>query len=94
MLAPLQARHAGREVTPRDLDRFVRRPDDRDESAQFDNPKGNAVTPSPGPGLGRNFFTLRVNPVSRLELDANYNYCRMRLPIGVPGPTWVSRSLS
>ena len=46
------------------------------ESAQFDNPKGNAVTPSPGPGLGRNFFTLRVNPVSRLELDANYNYFR------------------
>ncbi len=46
------------------------------ESAQFDNPKGNTVTPSPGPGLGRNFFTLRVNPISRLELDANYNYFR------------------
>jgi AMIN domain len=46
------------------------------ESAQFDSPKGNSVTPSPGPGLGRNFFTLRVNPVSRLELDANYNYFR------------------
>ncbi|PYX69323.1 MAG: hypothetical protein DMG78_22360 [Acidobacteria bacterium] len=46
------------------------------ESAQFDNPKGNSVTPSPGPGLGRNFFTLRVNPISRLELDANYNYFR------------------
>jgi len=46
------------------------------ESAQFDSPKGNTVTPSPGPGLGRNFFTLRVNPVSRLELDANYNYFR------------------
>jgi hypothetical protein len=46
------------------------------ESAQFDSPKGNSVTPSPGPGLGRNFFTLRVNPLSRLELDANYNYFR------------------
>jgi hypothetical protein len=46
------------------------------ESAQFDSPKGNSVTPSPGPGLGRNFFTMRVNPVSRLELDANYNYFR------------------
>ena len=46
------------------------------ESAQFDNPRGNTVTPSPGPGLGRNFFTLRVNPASRLELDANYNYFR------------------
>jgi hypothetical protein len=46
------------------------------ESAQLDSPKGNSVTPSPGPGLGRNFFTMRVNPVSRLELDANYNYFR------------------
>ena len=32
------------------------------ESAQLDSPKGNSSTPSPGPGLGRNFFTLRVNP--------------------------------
>jgi len=46
------------------------------ESAQLDNPKGNSVTPSPGPGLGRNFFTFRVNPVQRVELDANYNYFR------------------
>jgi len=46
------------------------------ESAQFDSPKGNSIVASPGPGLGRNFFTLRVNPVSRLELDANYNYFR------------------
>lgn len=46
------------------------------ESAQLDDPKGNSVTPSPGPGLGRNFTTLRINPHSRLELDANYNYFR------------------
>jgi AMIN domain len=46
------------------------------ESAQFDNPKGTPATPAPGPGLGRNFFTLRVNPFTRLELDANYNYFR------------------
>ena len=46
------------------------------ESAQFDNPKGTPATPSPGPGLGRNFLTFRVNPVSRVELDANYNYFR------------------
>lgn len=46
------------------------------ESAQFDNPRGNTVTPSPGPGLGRNFTTLRVNPLSRVELDFNYNYFR------------------
>ena len=46
------------------------------ESAQLDDPSGNSVTISPGPGLGRNFTTLRVNPVSRVEIDANYNYFR------------------
>src|SRR5579862_1376793 len=46
------------------------------ESAQFDNPKGNSATPAPGSGLGRNFFTLRVNPHQRVELDFNYNYFR------------------
>lgn len=46
------------------------------ESAQLDDPQGNSVTPSPGPGLGRNFSTLRVNPFPRLELDFNYNYFR------------------
>jgi hypothetical protein len=46
------------------------------ESAQVDDPTGNSIAPSPGPGLGRNFFTLRVNPHPRLELDFNYNYFR------------------
>lgn len=46
------------------------------ESAQLDSPKGNTATPAPGPGLGRNFFTFRVNPHSRVELDLNYNYFR------------------
>jgi hypothetical protein len=52
------------------------------ESAQIDSPKGTytstgtVVTPAPGTGLGRNFFTFRVDPFSRLELDANYNYFR------------------
>lgn len=46
------------------------------ESAQFDSPKGNSSTPPPGAGLGRNFFTLRVNPHPRVELDLNYNYFR------------------
>ncbi len=46
------------------------------ESAQFDSPTGNSVTPSPGPGLGRNFTTFRVNPFPRVELDLNYNYFR------------------
>jgi AMIN domain-containing protein len=46
------------------------------ESAQFDSPRGNTVTAAPGPGLGRNFTTFRVNPHPRLELDVNYNYFR------------------
>ena len=46
------------------------------ESAQLDSPKGNSVTPAPGAGLGRNFFTFRVDPHPRLELDFNYNYFR------------------
>jgi hypothetical protein len=46
------------------------------ESAQLDSPAGNSATPAPGPGLGRNFFTLRVNPYPRAELDFNYNYFR------------------
>src|SRR5947209_10353384 len=46
------------------------------ESAQIDNPVGNAVTPSTGWGLGHNFSTFRVNPLSRVELDFNYNYFR------------------
>ena len=46
------------------------------ESAQVDDPQGNSVASSPGVGLGRNFFTLRVNPRSRVELDLNYNYFR------------------
>ena len=46
------------------------------ESAQLDSPKGNSATPAPGAGLGRNFFTLRVNPIPRVEFDFNYNYFR------------------
>ncbi len=46
------------------------------ESAQFDSPRGNTVTAAPGPGLGRNFTTFRVNPHPRVELDLNYNYFR------------------
>ena len=46
------------------------------ESAQLDDPKGNSIAPSPGPGLGRNFTTVRVSPHRRLELDFNYNYFR------------------
>jgi len=60
------------------------------ESAQVDNPKGNTQTPSPGVGLGRNFFTFRVNPHPRLELDANYNYFRQ---IPTYDPTLIGTGL-
>jgi len=46
------------------------------EAAQFDSPAGTPATPAPGPGLGRSFFTLRVQPHPRLELDFNHNYFR------------------
>jgi hypothetical protein len=46
------------------------------ESAQLDDPRGNSITPSPGPGLGRNFTTFRVSPQRRIEFDLNYNYFR------------------
>jgi hypothetical protein len=45
-------------------------------SLQVDNPQGNPAVPAPGPGLSRSFFTLRVQPHPRLELDFNYNYLR------------------
>jgi len=60
------------------------------ESAQLDSPRGNSVTPAPGPGLGRNFFTFRVNPVQRVELDANYNYFR---DVPTFDPTLIGTSL-
>jgi hypothetical protein len=46
------------------------------EAAQIDSPAGNSATPAPGPGLGRSFFTLRIQPHPRLELDFNHNYFR------------------
>jgi AMIN domain len=46
------------------------------EAAQLDNPAGNTQTAAPGAGLGRSFFTVRVQPVSRVELDFNHNYFR------------------
>jgi len=46
------------------------------EAAQLDSPAGTPATPAPGPGLGRSFFTLRVQPHPRLELDFNHNYFR------------------
>ena len=46
------------------------------DSLQADSPKGNAAVSAPGPGLSRNFLTIRIQPHPRLELDFNHNYFR------------------
>jgi hypothetical protein len=46
------------------------------ESAQLDSPRGSPATPAPGPGLGRDFLTFRINPHPRFEINLNYNYFR------------------
>jgi hypothetical protein len=46
------------------------------EAAQLDSPAGTPATPAPGPGLGRSFFTVRVLPHPRVELNFNHNYFR------------------
>ncbi len=46
------------------------------DSMQADSPKGNSQTPAPGPGLSRNFLTIRVQPHPRVEFDVNENYFR------------------
>ncbi len=46
------------------------------EAAQIDSPAGNTQALSPGLGLGRSFFTVRMQPFQRLELDFNHNYFR------------------
>ena len=46
------------------------------EAAQIDSPAATPATPAPGLGLGRSFFTVRVQPYKRLELDFNHNYFR------------------
>ena len=45
-------------------------------SMQADSPRGNATTAAPGPGLGRSFLTVRLQPHARVELDFNHNYLR------------------
>ena len=46
------------------------------DSLQLDSPVGLAAGASPGPGVGRNFTTVRFQPHERLEFDANYTYFR------------------
>ena len=46
------------------------------DSLQADSPVGYQKSSSPGPGIGRNFLTVRFQPHERVEFDANYNYFR------------------
>ena len=46
------------------------------DSLQADSPKGNQAVAAPGPGLSRNFLTVRIQPHPRVELDFNHNYFR------------------
>jgi hypothetical protein len=46
------------------------------EALQVDRPSGNPVVASPGTGLSSSFLTVRVEPVSRVELTANDTYFR------------------
>jgi hypothetical protein len=46
------------------------------DSLQADSPRGNSVAPAPGPGLSRNFLTIRIQPHPRFEFDVNHTYFR------------------
>ena len=46
------------------------------DALQVDSPVGNPAVPAPGTGLSRNFLTVRVQPISRLEFDFNHTYFR------------------
>lgn len=46
------------------------------DSLQADSPRGNQAVTSPGPGLSRNFLTVRMQVTPRIELHFNHNYFR------------------
>jgi hypothetical protein len=60
------------------------------DALQVDSPAGNPAVPAPGPGLSRNFFTVRFQVTKRLELDGNHTYFR-----DIPNfdPTLISTGL-
>ena len=46
------------------------------DSLQLDSPRGTPDAPAPGPGLGRNFLTIRIQPHPRFEFNVNHTYFR------------------
>ena len=60
------------------------------DALQVDSPAGNPAVPAPGPGLSRNFFTVRLQVTPRLELDGNHTYFR---DIPTFDPTLISTGL-
>lgn len=46
------------------------------DSMQLDSPRGTPQAAAPGPGLGRNFLTIRIQPHPRFEFDVNHTYFR------------------
>ena len=60
------------------------------DSLQADSPRGNPAVPTPGPGLSRNFLTVRLQVTPRVELDFNHNYLR---DIPTYDPTLVGTGL-
>jgi hypothetical protein len=46
------------------------------QSLQADSPRGNPDQPAPGPGIGRSFTTVRIQPHSRIEFSLNHTYFR------------------
>ena len=60
------------------------------DALQLDSPSGNNEVASPGTGLGRNFLTIRVQPVPRLELSVSHNYFR---DVPTADPTLVGTGL-
>jgi hypothetical protein len=60
------------------------------DTFQADSPAGNQAVTAPGPGIGRNFLTVRFQPHERIEFDANYNYFR---DLPTFDPTLIGTSL-
>lgn len=60
------------------------------DSMQMDSPRGTPAAAAPGPGLGRNFLTIRIQPHPRFEFDVNHTYLR---DIPTYDPTLLSLGL-